>query len=56
MIAVGGWGDTIGFSTAAKSDSGITQFAQDIATMLQTTGADGVGELHYFNASQSIHD
>lgn len=45
MIAVGGWGDTIGFSTAVKTDAGITKFATDIQTMLQNTGADGVGKL-----------
>ncbi|KAH7112865.1 putative class V chitinase [Dendryphion nanum] len=42
MIAVGGWGDTIGFSEAVKTDSGIIQFASDINIMLQNTGADGV--------------
>lgn len=43
MIAVGGWGDTIGFSQAAKDDASIQKFANDIKTMLTTTGADGVG-------------
>ncbi|KAF2650470.1 carbohydrate-binding module family 18 protein [Lophiostoma macrostomum CBS 122681] len=42
MIAVGGWGDTIGFSTAAKTDDGIQKFATDAATMLSTTTADGI--------------
>ncbi|KAF2014598.1 carbohydrate-binding module family 18 protein [Aaosphaeria arxii CBS 175.79] len=42
MIAVGGWGDTIGFSQAVKTEAGITKFGTDIQTMLQNTGADGV--------------
>lgn len=45
MIAVGGWGDDIGFNTISQSDSAITQFASDINTMLTNTGADGVGKL-----------
>ena len=44
MIAIGGWGDTIGFTEATKTDAGITKFANDIQTMLHTTGADGVGK------------
>lgn len=43
MIAIGGWGDTVGFSEATKSEAGITKFAQDVQSMLQNTGADGVG-------------
>ncbi|KAL1604967.1 hypothetical protein SLS60_004508 [Paraconiothyrium brasiliense] len=42
MIAVGGWGDTIGFSQAAKDDASIQKFGTDIASLLETTGADGV--------------
>ncbi|KAF1915773.1 glycoside hydrolase superfamily, partial [Ampelomyces quisqualis] len=42
MIAVGGWGDDIGFHQASKSDASIKQFAADVATMLDNTGADGV--------------
>jgi chitinase len=44
MIAVGGWGDDIGFTQASKTDALIKQFAADVATMLTNTGADGVGE------------
>ncbi|RMZ73660.1 glycosyl hydrolase family 18 [Pyrenophora seminiperda CCB06] len=42
MIAVGGWGDDIGYFQLSKSDATIQQFAADIATMLTNTGADGV--------------
>lgn len=45
MIAVGGWGDDIGFTDVSKSDATIAKFADDIATMLTNTGADGVGML-----------
>ena len=44
MIAVGGWGDTVGFCQATKSDASMLTFAADVATMLARTGADGVGE------------
>jgi len=44
MIAVGGWGDDIGFAEMSKSDATIAKFASDIATMLTNTGADGVGK------------
>jgi chitinase len=42
MIAIGGWGDTIGFSDATASPTGIDRLAQDVQTMLQNTGADGI--------------
>jgi chitinase len=44
MIAVGGWGDTVGFSEATKSNAGMRKFATDVATMLRNTQTDGVGE------------
>lgn len=53
MIAVGGWGDTIGFSEAARTDTTIRKFANDVKTMLQNTGADGVGKLSSFLVSSS---
>ena len=43
-IAVGGWGDDIGFFSISQTDASIQQFAADIATMLTNTGADGVGK------------
>jgi GH18 family chitinase len=50
MIAVGGWGDDIGFFDVARTDASIQTFAADIATMLTNTGADGVGESSYMIA------
>jgi GH18 family chitinase len=44
MVAVGGWGDTAGFSAAAKSESSRKLFAQNIRKMLHETGADGEPE------------
>ena len=44
MIAVGGWGDTVGFSQAAKDEASMEKLGRDINTMLTTLGADGVGK------------
>lgn len=44
MIAIGGWGDTVGFGEASRTEAGISKFAQDVQTMLQNTGADGIGK------------
>jgi len=41
-IAIGGWGDTSGFSTGAQGDSTRQTYAKNVAQMLQDTGADGV--------------
>lgn len=47
MIAVGGWGDTDGFSKAAATDDSRKLFATNIKKMLEDTGADGKSiELH----------
>jgi chitinase len=48
MIAVGGWGDDLGFMETSTTDATIRKFAADIAMMLTNTGADGVGELMFF--------
>ncbi|KAI1333914.1 glycoside hydrolase family 18 protein [Xylariaceae sp. FL0016] len=42
MVAIGGWGDTTGFDTAARSSESRTLFARNVAAMVQATGADGV--------------
>ncbi|VBB81290.1 Putative Glycoside Hydrolase Family 18 [Podospora comata] len=42
LIAIGGWGDTIGFSVAALSDETRKTFAENVASMVRVTGADGV--------------
>jgi GH18 family chitinase len=42
LIAIGGWGDTIGFSVAALTDETRKTFAENVASMVAATGADGV--------------
>ncbi|KAL3707153.1 hypothetical protein TMatcc_005130 [Talaromyces marneffei ATCC 18224] len=42
MIAIGGWGDTEGFSKAAATDTSRKLFAQNVKKMIGATGADGV--------------
>ncbi|KAJ5624387.1 hypothetical protein N7510_000696 [Penicillium lagena] len=42
MIAIGGWGDTEGFSQGAKDDASREQFAKNVASMLDSNGFDGV--------------
>jgi GH18 family chitinase len=41
LIAIGGWGDTDGFSLAARSESSRKHFANNVKRMLEYTGADG---------------
>ncbi|KAL5333199.1 glycoside hydrolase superfamily [Aspergillus crustosus] len=42
MVAIGGWGDTAGFSTAAESEESRKLFARNVKAMIDHTGADGV--------------
>ncbi|KAF1998860.1 glycoside hydrolase family 18 protein [Amniculicola lignicola CBS 123094] len=42
MIAIGGWGDTQGFSDGARTEEGRKLFAKNIGRMVEETGADGV--------------
>jgi len=53
MVAIGGWGDTTGFSEAVKSDAGIAKFATDVKTMVDTNGLDGVGG--FSHDSYNVH-
>lgn len=41
LIAIGGWGDTAGFSTAAATREGRQRWAANVAAMVEDTGADG---------------
>lgn len=41
LISIGGWGDTQGFSTAARTDESRKLFAENIRRMVDDTGADG---------------
>ncbi|KFZ11711.1 hypothetical protein V502_07444 [Pseudogymnoascus sp. VKM F-4520 (FW-2644)] len=42
MIAIGGWGDTEGFTVGAATYASRKLFAQNIKQMVASTGADGV--------------
>ncbi|KAF4628858.1 hypothetical protein G7Y89_g9298 [Cudoniella acicularis] len=42
MVAIGGWGDTAGFSAGAVGEASRTSYAANIANMLDTLGFDGV--------------
>ncbi|KAF2715307.1 glycoside hydrolase family 18 protein [Pleomassaria siparia CBS 279.74] len=42
MVAIGGWGNTDGFSQAAKSEESRELFAKNVGKMIKVTGADGV--------------
>lgn len=52
MVAIGGWGDNAGFSTAAVSETSRSTYAQNVAAMLASTGLDGVGK----RLSSCYHD
>ncbi|MCJ1437724.1 hypothetical protein MMC27_007111 [Xylographa pallens] len=42
MVAIGGWGDTSGFSQAAATDISRKLFAENVKAMVDATGADGI--------------
>jgi GH18 family chitinase len=42
VVAIGGWGDTLGFSVAAFNQDSRRKFAENVARMVLATGADGV--------------
>ncbi|KKK14942.1 hypothetical protein P175DRAFT_0435786 [Aspergillus ochraceoroseus IBT 24754] len=42
MIAIGGWGDSSGFSDGAKDDASRARYAKNVASMLNSVGFDGV--------------
>ncbi|KAK9420585.1 putative Chitinase 18-4 [Seiridium unicorne] len=42
MVAIGGWGDTNGFDTAARTERSRERFANNVAAMVRDTEADGV--------------
>lgn len=44
MVAIGGWSDTKGFDTAARTPESRMKWAKNVAEMVRVTGADG--ELH----------
>lgn len=47
LIAIGGWGDTAGFSEGAKTEASRERYAKNLASMLESNGFDGVGKIFY---------
>jgi GH18 family chitinase len=47
MVAIGGWGDTEGFSKAAATENSRKLFAKNVKVMVDTTGADGKLKSHH---------
>jgi GH18 family chitinase len=41
LVAIGGWGDTEGFSKAAATEKSRKLFAMNVKAMIDHTGADG---------------
>ena len=41
-VAIGGWGDTNGFSKAAATEKSRKLFAKNVKAMVDSTGADGL--------------
>lgn len=41
MVAIGGWGDTAGFSEAARTEGNRKLFSRNVKSMVDATGADG---------------
>lgn len=42
MVAIGGWGDSLGFEEANRDESSRQKWCENVKKMLQLTGADGV--------------
>ncbi|KAK2790447.1 hypothetical protein FQN53_009470 [Emmonsiellopsis sp. PD_33] len=42
MVAIGGWGDTEGFSVAARNESSRKRWAENVKGMVEGLGVDGV--------------
>jgi hypothetical protein len=47
LVALGGWGDTESFSIAAKTEESRGLFANNVARMVEETGADGMFSLWF---------
>ena len=41
MVAIGGWGDSLGFEVAAATEDSRKLFARNVKAMVDSTGADG---------------
>ena len=43
-MAIGGWGDTTGFSAACKTEESRNTYAKNVASAMDTLGFDCVGK------------
>ena len=53
QVAIGGWGDTDGFSTAARTEESRKLFASNVKAMLDATGADGASHTNRHDGRRS---
>ena len=53
QVAIGGWGDTDGFSTAARTEESRKLFASNVKAMLDATGADGASHTNRHDERRS---
>ncbi|ATY59093.1 chitinase 18-4 [Cordyceps militaris] len=42
LVAIGGWGDSVGFEEAAKDATSRSLWSSNVKQMIETTGADGI--------------
>lgn len=42
LVAIGGWGDSLGFEKAARNETSRIRWAAKVKAMVDATGADGV--------------
>lgn len=54
LVAIGGWGDTQGFSEAAATERSRKLFARNVKAMVEQTGADG--KVEHFSMSDTVAD
>lgn len=55
MVAIGGWGDSEGFSTGAKDDASRKTYAKNVAAMLEANNFDGVGKSFPKDTTKTNH-
>lgn len=55
QVAIGGWGNSDGFSEAAKTKESRKMFARNVKSMIDTTGADG-GSRHLVDPRNTDSD
>lgn len=48
LVAIGGWGDTSGFSDGAKDEASRARYAKNVKAMVDQFGLDGVGMFSSF--------